>query len=133
MAYSDRLAHRVRQVLDEQKIGFVEKQMMGGLCIMVDGKMCVGVNEYNLMLRIGPDAYDKALTKPGCREMDFTGRPMKGYVFVDDSALATKPKLRSWLKLALDYNPIAKSSTKRKKKATKRVVSKRPKKKLKKR
>lgn len=85
---------------------------MGGLCLMVRGKMCVGVEQNRLMARIGPDAYDAALLRPGCRPMDFTGRPLRGFVFVDKAALRTPRQLAAWLDLALAYNPTAASSRK---------------------
>jgi hypothetical protein len=84
--------------------------MMGGLCFMVKGKMCVGVEKNRLMARIGPDAYDDALTRKGCRPMDFTGRPMRGFVFVEGDALKSDKELASWMELALVYNSLAKKS-----------------------
>ena len=86
--------------------------MMGGLCFMVDGKMCIGIVGERLMARIGPDAYGQALTKKGCHRMDFTGRPMKGFVFVDPSAIDMEDDLAYWIGLCLDYNPKAKKSKK---------------------
>ena len=121
MAYCEQLAERIRVIFDELGVKFVEKKMMGGLCYMVDSKMCVGILEIDLMARIGPDAYEEALKQSGCEEMDFTGRPMKGFVYVRAPAISTKPKLRKWLKLALTYNPIAKASKKRKKKTSKKA------------
>ncbi len=90
--------------------------MMGGLCFMVDGKMCVGVNRDEVMARIHPDVYEESLKKDGCREMNFTGRPMKGFVFLTEDATDLDEDLSSWLQLALDFNPLAKASKKRKKK-----------------
>ena len=83
---------------------------------MVDDKMCVGVNKDNLMLRIDPDIYEDALTKDGAREMDFTGRPMRGFIFVDEGALENESGFKYWIDLALEFNPRAKSSKKKKKK-----------------
>ena len=90
--------------------------MMGGLCYMVDDKMCVGVNKDNLMLRIDPEVYEDALKKDGAREMDFTGRPMRGFIFVDEAAVDTAAGFKEWVDLALEFNPRAKSSKKKKKK-----------------
>ena len=84
--------------------------MMGGLCFMVDGKMCVGVEKYRLMARIDPAAYESVLGKKGCVPMDFTGRPMRGFVFVNPEGLTTNAGLEAWLNLALEFNPKAKSS-----------------------
>ena len=74
---------------------------------MVNDKMCVGVEKERLMVRLDPDLMEEVIEKEGCRPMDFTGKIMKGYVFVDIEALNTKKKLEYWIKLALDYNAIA--------------------------
>lgn len=84
--------------------------MMGGLCFMVDDKMCVGVEKARLMVRIDPAIQEKALAMKGAAPMDFTGRPMKGFVFVDAKAVAVEPDLAVWMDLALEFNPRAKSS-----------------------
>ena len=84
--------------------------MMGGLCFLVDSKMCVGVEKKRLMARIDPEVYDVALRQKGCVPMDFTGRPMRGFVFVNPAGLSTEDDLDGWLKLALDFNPRAKAS-----------------------
>jgi hypothetical protein len=75
--------------------------------------MCVGVEKSRLMARIDPEVYEAALKRKGCRPMDFTGRPMRGFVFVDAEGFASTHDLSSWLQLALDFNPRAKSSKKR--------------------
>lgn len=115
MAYSELLADRVRQILADKGIGFLEKKMMGGLCFMVDGKMCMGVVKEDLMARIGPDAQEAALKKPGSRAMDFTGRPLKGYVFVAPEGVDMDNDLSYWVQACLDFNPLAKASKKKKK------------------
>jgi len=115
MAYNENLADRMRHILQEKEVDFYEKKMFGGLCFMVDDKMCIGVMKEELMARIGTDAYEIALQKNGVREMNFTGRAMKGYVFVDFEALDSNTDLAEWLQLALDFNPFAKASKKRKK------------------
>lgn len=115
MAYDEFLADRIRRYFSEQGTPFEEKKMMGGLCFLVDGKMCAGVVQNRLMARIGPEAYPVALERPGCREMDFTGRPMKGYVFVEPEGLDSDEDLEHWLGLCLAFNPQAKASRKRKK------------------
>lgn len=113
MAYSEELAERLRACFEGKSIVFEEKKMMGGLCFMVDGKMCVGVTNEDLMVRLDPDIYDEILTKDGCRPMDFTGRPMRGFVFVDQSGARGKAALSQWVDLALEFNPRAKSSRKK--------------------
>ena len=89
---------------------------MGGLCFMVDDKMCVGIVKEELMARIGPDAYEAALQKEGCKEMNFTGRTMKGYVFLEPSAVDLEEDLSYWVQLCLEFNPKAKASKRKKKK-----------------
>ena len=113
MAYDEQLAARVRGWFGERKVAFEEKRMMGGLCFLVDGKMCVGVEKERLMARIDPSGYDAALRRKGCVPMDFTGRPMRGLVFVNPAGLATVGELNEWLKLALEFNPKAKAAKKK--------------------
>lgn len=114
MAYDEQLAGRVRGFFKRRKVTVAEKRMMGGLCFLVDGKMCVGVEKDRLMARIAPDIYESALQRSGCVPMDFTGRPMRGFVFVNPNGLATARELASWVDLALEFNPRAKFSKKRK-------------------
>ena len=80
---------------------------------MVDDKMCVGIIYDQLMARIHPDLYEKALTKTGCKEMNFTGRAMKGFVFVDPEGTDMDIDLEYWVQLCLDFNPLAKKSAKK--------------------
>jgi TfoX/Sxy family transcriptional regulator of competence genes len=103
MAYDELLADRIRLALKSCKAPFIEKKMMGGLTFMVKDKMCVGIVKNNLMARIGPDAYAAALKKKGCREMDFTGKPMKGFVFVEPGVIDKDKDLLHWINLALEY------------------------------
>ncbi len=119
MAYDEFLADRSRQILRQKSIAFEEKKMMGGLCFMVDGKMCFGMhidkhtNTSLLMARIGQEHYENALKKEHCKEMKFTGRPMKGYVHVTEEGIDSDGDLEYWVQLCLDFNPLAKSSKKR--------------------
>lgn len=112
MAYSEQLAERVRNVLRDMR-RVEEKKMMGGLTFMVNGKMCVGVLKDDLMARIDPDVYEVALRRKGCREMNFTGKPMRGFVFVSPKGTSNKKDLGYWIELALDFNKKAKASKKR--------------------
>lgn len=116
MPYNEHLADRIRNVLEDKKAAFEEKKMMGGLCFMVDDKMCVGIVKEQLMARVGAENYEAALQKEGCKEMKFTGRPLKGFVFVEPDAIDMEKDLEYWVQLCLDYNPFAKSSKKKKKK-----------------
>jgi len=114
MPYNEKLADRTREIISLTHKNIEEKKMFGGLCFMVNDKMCVGVEQERLMVRIDPALYDEVMEKEGCKPMDFTGKVMKGYVFVDIKVLNTKRKLEYWIKLALDYNKIAKASKKKK-------------------
>ncbi|OGU31295.1 MAG: RNA methyltransferase [Ignavibacteria bacterium GWA2_35_9] len=113
MAYNEKLAERVREAFAGiTKVE--EKKMMGGLTFMINNKMCVGILKDDLMARIDPDVYDSVLKRKGCREMDFTGKPMKGFVFVSPEGTKSKKDLSYWVGLALDYNKKAKSSRRKK-------------------
>lgn len=109
MAYNQKLADRVRKALDSRG-SIEEKKMMGGLTFMVNGKMCVGILQDDLMARINPEVYEMALQKKGCREMNFTGKPMKGFVFVSPEGTDSEKDLNYWINLALDFNKKAKAS-----------------------
>jgi len=115
MAYDEKLADRVREIIAVHHKKVTEKKMFGGLCFMVNDKMCVGVEKERLMVRLDPEKQDEVMEKEGAKPMDFTGKVMKGYVFVDIEALNTKKKLEYWMDLALEYNKKAKVSKKRKK------------------
>ena len=112
MAYNEKLADRTREIIALTHKKIEEKKMFGGLCFMVNDKMCVGVEKNRMMVRLDPDKYDEVLEKEGCEPMNFTGKIMKGFVFVNDEVLKTKKQLEYWVKLALDYNKIAKASKK---------------------
>ncbi len=114
MAYNEFLADRIAQFFNEKSVSFYEKKMFGGICFMVDEKMCVGVMRDEIMARINPNMYEGSLLKEGCKEMNFTGRAMKGYVFLTVDAYDLDSDLQYWLQLALDFNPIAKASKKTK-------------------
>ena len=113
MAYNKRLADMTREMISQTHQNIEEKAMFGGLCFMVNDKMCVGVEKERLMVRLDPAKYDEVMEREGCKPMDFTGRIMKGYVFVDADVLKTKKKLGYWINLALEYNKIAKASKKK--------------------
>jgi TfoX/Sxy family transcriptional regulator of competence genes len=115
MAYNEKLNDKLREALAHlPKVE--EKYMFGGVCYMLNGKMCIGVVEDEMMCRIGPDAYEEALEQDGCREMIFTGRPMKGYVFVANNGFKTKKQFDYWIGLSVAFNKHAKASVKRPKK-----------------
>ncbi|MFY9152744.1 MAG: TfoX/Sxy family protein [Prolixibacteraceae bacterium] len=114
MAYNQQLANRIREQLQELE-GVEEKEMMGGLSFMLRDKMCVGVIQDEMMCRIGPVLYEECLEKEGCHEMLFTGKPMKGWIMIDDSGMKNTAELKRWIDLAVDFNQHAKASKKRKK------------------
>jgi TfoX/Sxy family transcriptional regulator of competence genes len=114
MAFDEFLADRIRIGLKEKKISFTEKQMMGGMAFLVDDKMCVGVIKNKMIARIDPDLYKDSITRPGCRPMDFTGKPMRGWVYLEPEAIDMDDDLNEWVQLALDYNPRTKTIKKKK-------------------
>lgn len=113
MAYDKHLAERVSRTFEIMRIPYEEKFMMGGVCYMVNDKMCAGVVKEDLMVRIDPEGTDAALKKKGCRLMDFTGKTMKGFLFIDPEGSDMDADLEYWIRLALEYNPKAKSSRKK--------------------
>lgn len=122
MAYDEYLAERIRRYFTQQKLNFYDKAMMGGRVFMVEDKMCCGIH-YNkkkkmdlLMARIGETAATTFKDKKGCQPMDFTGRPMKGYVFITPEGIDLEEDLLFWLNHCIDFNPKAKAAKKRKKK-----------------
>jgi TfoX/Sxy family transcriptional regulator of competence genes len=102
MAYNVELAQRVRQLLKRRR-GITEKKMFGGLAYLFHGNMTCGVIGSRLMVRVGPEQYEKALARPHAGPMDFTGRPMKGFVYVAAQGLQTDSELRPWIDLSLRF------------------------------
>ena len=122
MAFDEYQAERITQILEAKKADFFSKKMMGGLCFMVNDKMLCGMHidkktESNLLMaRIGEKAYAEALDMDGVLPMDFTGRPMKGYIFVTPEGCDRQDDLEYWIQKCLDFNPQAKASKKKAKK-----------------
>ena len=102
MSFDQGLAQRVREHLDGVS-GLTEKQMFGGLSFLVGGNMCVGVIGEELIVRVGPAATEAALERPGSRLFDFSGRPMKGWITVDPSALDADDALAAWVEEGLAF------------------------------
>lgn len=96
MAYDEGLAQRLRELFAERR-EVVEKKMFGGVAFMVHGHMCVGIIGDSLMARVGPEEYAAALRRPHAREMDFTGRAMKGFVAVEAAGIESDRNLRRWV------------------------------------
>ena len=101
MAYDEELAKRIRRVLENER-GTGEKKMFGGLAFLIDGNMCCGIVGERLMLRVGPERHERALAKPHVKPMDFTGRPLKGMVYVDPEGLRGA-NLKRWISWGLEF------------------------------
>jgi hypothetical protein len=97
MAYDAGLATRVRETVAGEP-GLVEKKMFGGLAFMIDGNLAVGIVGDDLMARVGPNAYEAALTRPHARPFDMTGRPMTGWVLVDAAGLEDDRAYEEWVR-----------------------------------
>ena len=115
MAYDELLVDRITGILKEKRVPFEDKKMMGGMSFMVDDKMCVGIIKNELMARIDPDKQEEYLMEEYCREMDFTGRPVKGFIMVEPRGIDLDSDLDRWVDRCLEFNPKAKSSKKKKK------------------
>jgi TfoX/Sxy family transcriptional regulator of competence genes len=96
MAYDEGLAQRIRDLLDERR-DVTEKKMFGGIAFMVAGHMSVGIIKDDLMVRVGPEAHERLAREPHARDMDFTGKPMKGYLYVAPPGVASDAGLRRWV------------------------------------
>ena len=102
MPYDETLASRVELILS-QRPGIVSRKMFGGLAFMLNGNMSVGILRDQLMVRVGPDGYEDALSLPHCRPMDFTGRPMRGFVMVDPAGIADAAALDEWVQRGVSF------------------------------
>jgi len=102
MAFDPDLACRVKKALKGVR-GVREQPMFGGLCFMVGGHMCCGVERNRLVVRVGPEQYEAALRKPHARPMDFTGRPLRGFVYVSAQGCRTDAALRAWVSRARSF------------------------------
>jgi TfoX/Sxy family transcriptional regulator of competence genes len=112
MAFDEQLSNRIREALTNA--GEVEEKLMfGGICYMLNGKMCVGVIKDEMMCRIGPEQHQAALERAGCREMRFSGKPMPGTVFVSEEGMRSGADFEYWISLCRNYNPHAKASKKK--------------------
>lgn len=102
MAYDEGLAERIRTVVIDYP-HVAEKKMFGGLAFMLNDYMFCGVIGEELMARVGPENYPVALKRPYAREMDFTGRSMKGYVYVSTDGLESDEDLKHWIDLCAEF------------------------------
>ncbi|MCC6330313.1 MAG: TfoX/Sxy family protein [Acidobacteria bacterium] len=113
MPYDETLADRTRSIIARTESDVEEKRMFGGICFMVNGKMCVGVKSDRMMVRFDPALTDEIMEKNGVGPMDFTKRTLKGFAFVEIEVLATDKELEYWVALALDFNKRAKPARKK--------------------
>jgi TfoX/Sxy family transcriptional regulator of competence genes len=113
MAYDQKMADRVRELIAPLSLQVEEKKMFGGLCFMVDDKMCVCLKDDHIMLRLDPQQADAVLEENGCTPMVHGGKTMPGFVYVDTSVLRTKKQLEHWVNRALAYNRHAAPSKKK--------------------
>ena len=102
MPYDERLSERVRDLVKRRR-GISEQKMFGGLTFLLRGNMFCGVQERGLMVRVGPEAYERSLAHRHAREMDFTGRPLKGLVTVDPAGVRSEAQLRPWVERGIDF------------------------------
>ncbi len=103
MAYDEGLAQRIREIIADYPADVHEKKMFGGLAFMVNGHMCVGVTNSDLMARVGPEQYAAALELPHARKMDFTGKPLTGFVYVGDAGVAADDDLMAWIERSYGF------------------------------
>lgn len=96
MAYDEGIAERLREIFAERD-DIVEKKLFGGIAFMHRGNMCCGITDDLLMARVGPDAYEESLERPHAREMDFTGKALKGFVYVEPAGFAEDAELCEWV------------------------------------
>lgn len=101
MAFDEDLAARIRQALGP-RTDVTERKMFGGLAFLLNGKMLCGIVRSDLMVKVGAEQHRAALEEPYARPMDFTGRPMKGFVFVSEEGFATSAALQTWLARGLN-------------------------------
>jgi len=112
MAYDEKLAARIRRVVAGSK-GITEKQMFGGLCFLLDGKMICGVLKTDMIAKIGRDNHERVATRKHVRPFDFTGKPMKGIVYVEPAALRSDKDIAMWVDMGKEH--VKESPAKRKK------------------
>lgn len=102
MAYDEGLAERIREYFDGRH-EVIEKKMFGGLCFMLSGNMCCGIVKDTLMVRVGAENYDECLKKKFAREMDFTGKPMKGMVYISPEGVTEDKQLYEWIDTCVNF------------------------------
>ena len=102
MAYNEEIAFRVRKLLQKRN-DITEKKMFGGHSFLLSGNMCCGVLNDDLVLRVDPKRHKYILEKPHTRPMDFTGKPLSGFVYVDTGGYTDNNELMQWINISIDY------------------------------
>jgi TfoX/Sxy family transcriptional regulator of competence genes len=102
MTFNELTASKIREAMKETP-GVSERSMFGGISFMLEGNMCCGVIEDNLVVRVGPGAYETVLQEPYTRPMDFTGRPLKGFVYVDRAGYEAPGSLLGWIERGVAF------------------------------
>lgn len=102
MSYDEKLAERIRRVIPPTE-DIVEKKMFGGVAFLLGGKMFIGINDRDLMVRVGAEAYEATLSRPHVRPMDFTWRPLTGYVYVSPAGSRTDEAVAGWVRHAMQF------------------------------
>ena len=103
MAYDEYLADRIRRVFEEMKVPFEEKRMFGGTCFLYHGKMCVGETKSRLMVRVPSNKMEELLALPYVKPMDFTGKPLKEFIFVSEAGYDTQEKMQYWVEMGIAH------------------------------
>ena len=114
MPTDEYLLERMRRIMTDKNVNWIEKKMFGGDCFMVDEKMCFGTYKGGLMVRIEPDESDDLTKRTGATQMIHGGKPMNGYLFVEAEGYDQDADLEFWIQKCLDFNPKAKASKKKK-------------------
>ena len=114
MAYNEKLTARIREALAHLP-NVEEKRMFRGVTFMVNDKMCISAGDNKIMCRIDPSIHEEALKRKGCVTVKMKGHEYKGYVYVNEEGIKTKKDFDYWIRLALEFNKLAKSSKKKKK------------------
>lgn len=118
MAYDEYLVERLAESLKRRGVVFSNKKMMGGMLFLVDDKMLIGLNKDKatqkdrMMVRVGENLQEMCMKRAGCKPMEFTGRSMRGFVYVDPEGFDMDEDWEFWVEKALEYNPEAKRSKK---------------------
>ncbi|TMG01946.1 MAG: TfoX/Sxy family protein [Chloroflexi bacterium] len=102
MPYNEQLADRIRGIVGNLT-GLTEQKMFGGIAFMLNGNMFCGISRDDFMARVGPEHFEETLSRPGARQMDMAGRPMKGMIGVAPEGYATDQQLRGWVEQTLEF------------------------------